>query len=98
MTRPKTKSTKAKGITAAQEKVDPPALRTPRLGSKAHALIHLLQRPEGSTIEQLTKTSGWMPHSVRGFLAGTLKRYALQASSEGIGKTRVYRIAGADAE
>lgn len=98
MTRSKTKSDKAKAAAAAQDNADLPPHRSPRSGTQAHTLIKLLQRREGATIEQLTKASGWMPHSVRGFLAGTLKRYGLQASSERTGETRVYRIAGTGAE
>lgn len=98
MTKPRTNSAQAKVVEAVQENTDLPANRTPRPGTRAHTLIELLQRSEGATIEQLTKASGWMPHSVRGFLAGSLKRYGLQACSERTGETRVYRIAGTGAE
>lgn len=46
---------------------NPPAQGTP--GTKAAMLIGLLSRPEGASIEQLSEASGWMPHSVRGFMA-----------------------------
>lgn len=98
MTKSKTKRATAKKTAAAQDNAGLPGQATPRPGSRAHALITLLRRPEGATIDQLVKASGWLPHSVRGFLAGTLKRYGLQACSERAGETRVYRIAGAGAE
>lgn len=44
--------------------------------------------------------SGWLPHSMRGFMAGTLrKRHGMSVVSEKTEAGRVYRIAadGADA-
>lgn len=40
------------------------------------------------------KASGWQAHSVRGFLAGTLKKKGKSVSSEKTDKRRVYRITG----
>ena len=34
----------------------------------------LLNRKEGASLEELQSASGWHPHSVRGFLAGTVKK------------------------
>lgn len=98
MTKSKTNSEKAKEAAAAQDNAGLPGQATPRPGTRAHTLITLLRRPDGATIDQLVKASGWLPHSVRGFLAGTLKRYGLRASSERTDDRRVYRIAGAGAE
>jgi hypothetical protein len=33
-----------------------------------------MQRPEGATIEELTKATGWQKHSVRGAIAGAIKK------------------------
>lgn len=67
--------------------------KTPRAGSKLAILLELLTRPEGATIAEMARTTGWQPHSVRGAMAGTLaKRYGVQVSSETIeGRGRVYR-------
>lgn len=58
----------------------------------------LLERPEGATIAQMTEASGWQPHSVRGFVAGTLKKkLQLAVIAEKTEAGRVYRIAPAAA-
>jgi hypothetical protein len=62
--------------------------------TKSDALIALLSRPQGATIEAMMKASGWQAHSVRGFLAGTLKKKGKSVSSEKTDKRRVYRITG----
>ena len=43
-----------------------------RLGSKTAKILDLLKRPGGATSKELQKASGWQPHSVRGFLSGTV--------------------------
>jgi hypothetical protein len=45
-----------------------------RQGTKQAKIIQLLQQPEGATIEQIKEICGWQPHSIRGFLAGTIKK------------------------
>ena len=54
----------------------------------------MLQRPEGATIAEIVEATGWQPHTVRGALAGALKkRLALTIASEKVdGRGRVYRI------
>ena len=72
-----------------------PERPTVRSGSRAETLITLLRRSEGATIEKMVEATGWLPHSVRGFLAGALKkRYRLSASSEQREGVRVYRVNG----
>jgi hypothetical protein len=44
----------------------------PRVGSKTDKVLHLLKRPGGVTAKELMKVTGWQPHSVRGFLSGTI--------------------------
>ena len=38
-------------------------------GTKGAAIIELLKRKEGATLGDLTRATGWQPHSVRGFLS-----------------------------
>ena len=42
--------------------------------TKTAALMALLTRKEGASLEELQRASSWQPHSVRGFLAGTVKK------------------------
>jgi hypothetical protein len=43
-----------------------------REGSKTNTILDLLKRPGGVTAKELMKATGWQPHSVRGFLCGTI--------------------------
>ena len=63
--------------------------------TKKEQLIHLLQRPDGATMDDLITGSGWQAHSVRGFLSGVLgKKMGMKVTSEARdGEQRVYRIA-----
>ena len=45
-----------------------------RGGSKTARILDLLKRPGGVTSKELMKATGWQPHSVRGFLSGTLRK------------------------
>jgi hypothetical protein len=45
-----------------------------RHGSKAEAILERLKRPGGATLKDLMKATGWQPHSVRGYLSGTLRK------------------------
>src|SRR6266516_4420145 len=62
-------------------------------GSKRDKILTLLQRPKGATLDALVKETQWQKHSVRGFLAGTVrKRLKLPLLSEKIDGVRTYRI------
>jgi hypothetical protein len=41
---------------------------------KIATLVALLQSPDGATIAALCAATGWQSHSVRGAMAGTLRR------------------------
>ena len=45
-----------------------------RDGSKAAKILDLLKRPGGATAKELMKATGWQPHSVRGYLSGTIRK------------------------
>ena len=53
----------------------------------------MLKSPAGATIDAMMKATGWQQHSVRGFLAGAVrKRLKLKLGSKKIDGERVYRI------
>ena len=66
--------------------------------SKQDRVVALLRRPEGATMDALVKETQWQKHSVRGFLAGTVrKKLKLPLLSEKIDGVRNYRISTANA-
>lgn len=71
-------------------------VRTPREGTKQEALITMLRAPDGATITEIAAATGWQPHTVRGAMAGALKKkLGLEVTSEKIeGRGRVYTIRG----
>ena len=65
-----------------------------RSGTKQEQLIAMLRRKEGATIAQIVAATGWQPHTVRGAMAGALKKkLGLEVASEKIdGRGRVYSL------
>jgi hypothetical protein len=78
-------------------KTAPPRAKTAAAAkrqSKAEKVVALLQRDGGATLEDMMKATGWQKHSVRGFMAGALKkRHGLTTVSEKTETGRVYRVA-----
>lgn len=54
----------------------------------------MLRAPNGATIEEVMSATGWLSHTVRGAIAGALKKkLGLKVTSEKVkGRGRVYRI------
>ncbi len=66
--------------------------------SKQDNVLSLLRRQEGASLDALVKATGWQKHSVRGFLAGTVrKKLKLPLVSEKVDNVRTYRIGKAKA-
>ena len=62
---------------------------------KLGAVVDLLRRPEGATIEAIAKATGWQAHSVRGAMSGSLKKkHGFNIVSEASDAGRIYRLAG----
>jgi hypothetical protein len=61
--------------------------------SKKSRIIAMLQVPGGATIGAMARAAKWQPHSVRGFLAGVVrKKLGLTLISADGENGRVYRI------
>ena len=74
-----------------------PSLPRPPAG-KLGIVVDLLRRPEGATLAQISTATAWQPHSVRGAMAGALKKkHGLSIISEPAEGGRVYRLAAANA-
>jgi hypothetical protein len=62
---------------------------------KLAIIITLLRRPEGASINELTKATGWQAHSVRALISRAVrKKQVLTVVAEGVGRSRIYRVAG----
>ena len=62
--------------------------------TKLGQLEAMLRRPDGATVEQISKSLDWQAHSVRGAMSGALKKQGLIIASEKtVDGRRIYRIA-----
>ena len=69
------------------------ALTKARTGTKNAQVVAMLQDRAGTTIAAIMAATGWQQHSVRGFLAGVVrKKLGFKLVSEPSGSGRVYRI------
>ena len=89
------RSTARKTAKPTSRKRSAPAL--PKLATRPdtkHAhILALLRAPAGATIAAMMAATEWQQHSVRGFLAGVIrKKLGLNLVSEQTDKGRVYRI------
>jgi hypothetical protein len=101
MTKPKTKPKAATRSTARKiRKAASPARpasasskSTPRPDTKHNRIVAMLRAPAGATIAAIMTATDWQQHSVRGFLAGVVRRkLGLNLTSDQTDKGRVYRI------
>ena len=78
-----------KGKTAAKARDD----AAPREGSKTAQVVAMLERKNGATLTEIMEKMGWQRHTVRGFMAGAMKKagYAVE-SFKPEGGERSYRI------
>lgn len=101
MTKPKSKTKiftrstpratrKAKSGTRSATK---PSKSAVRADTKQAQIIGLLRTPAGATIASLAAATHWQQHSVRGFLAGVIrKKLGLHLVSETSATGRIYRL------
>ena len=83
------------GKKATPKKKAPKSARNDaREGSKTATILELLKRPGGASAKELLKATGWQPHSLRGFLSGTVgKKMGLTViSTKGEDGERSYSV------
>ena len=79
-------------IEALREPEPPSEAKRP---SKQDEVIAMLRRPEGATVDEVARATGWQRHTVRGVFSGTLKRkLGLTLASATEERGRVYRVDG----
>jgi hypothetical protein len=65
----------------------------PREGSKTAQVVAMLQRKNGATLAEIMEKMGWQKHTVRGFMAGAMKKAGhIVESFKPEGGERTYRI------
>jgi hypothetical protein len=90
--RPAAKVTASAGSRADISSTPTQATRR-RSSSKQETVLCMLRQPKGTTIAAIAKATGWQQHSVRGFLAGVVKKkLKLTVKSEMVAGQRVYSI------
>lgn len=94
---PKRKPSKAEPRSAATKKT--PSAKTkasgPRRTSKIAKVVEMLRKPGGATIKAIMAATDWQAHSVRGAIAGAIKKkMGLKVLAETRDDERVYRIGG----
>lgn len=67
------------------------AITTAKAPRKLDQIEALLLRDNGASIAEMIETTGWQQHSVRGAMAGALKKRGLTISSEKVDAMRRYR-------
>jgi Protein of unknown function (DUF3489) len=71
----------------------PETSRRDRSSSKQSRVLAMLQSPTGVTIAAIMKATGWQQHSVRGFLAGVVRRRLnLKLISKKVDDQRIYQV------
>jgi hypothetical protein len=74
---------------------DPEPQSNVRQPSKQDEVIAMLRRPEGATVDEVARATGWQRHTVRGVFSGTLKKkLGLTLASAKEERGRVYRVDG----
>jgi len=67
----------------------------PRSNTKQSRAVAMLRSAKGASITALMEATGWQQHSVRGFLAGVVrKRLRLVLESSKTDGSRIYRVTG----
>jgi hypothetical protein len=77
----------------AKKSAKAPEAAGPREGSKTAQVVAMLQRKGGATLPEIMDKMGWQKHTVRGFMAGAMKKAGYTVESfKPEGGERTYRI------
>src|SRR5665811_646118 len=78
---------------ASEQELAELAKAWPREGSKTAQVVAMLQRKNGATLAEIVDKMGWQKHTVRGFMAGAMKKagYTVESLKSHKGE-RTYRI------
>ena len=60
--------------TGCEAKIDERATKIEEHVTKQERMLSLLNRTEGASVAEMMQATNWQQHSVRGFLAGTVKK------------------------
>ena len=88
-----TKASPAKNAPKAKRAAKTQETAGPREGSKTAQVVAMLQRKNGATLAEIMEKMGWQRHTVRGFMAGAMKKagYTVESFKSDKGE-RTYRI------
>jgi hypothetical protein len=82
-----------KAVKAPKKTAKAKASAGPREGSKTSQVVAMLQRKNGATLAEIMDKMGWQKHTVRGFMAGAMKKAGYSVESfKPEGGERTYRI------
>ena len=87
------KATAAKNTPKGKQAAKTQEATAPREGSKTAQVVAMLQRKNGATLAEIMEKMGWQKHTVRGFMAGAMKKAGFTVESfKPEGGERTYRI------
>jgi hypothetical protein len=87
------KATPAKNAPKVKRAAKTQETTAPREGSKTAQVVTMLQRKNGATLAEIMDKMGWQRHTVRGFMAGAMKKAGFTVESfKPEGGERTYRI------
>ena len=92
---PRARSQKTTRSTTSKVTKGAPQTSSPHGSATKHdQVLAMLRLNSGATIAAMVQATRWQPHSVRGFLAGVVKKkLGLNLASEKTKSGRVYRVA-----
>ena len=87
------KTTPAKSALKVKKAAKAQETAGPREGSKTAQVVAMLQRKNGTTLAEIMEKMGWQRHTVRGFMAGAMKKAGYTVESfKPEGGERTYRL------